>query len=83
MSGEEEHLARGKLVEREWQTKRRDYEKLQRLIKERCREAQAQWRSNQLWLAPGWRVTVPVRRMDIDDHAPRAAEVLSEFGQRQ
>jgi hypothetical protein len=63
MSDEEEHLSREELVEREWQAKRRDYEELQRLIEERCREAEARRRSTHHWLAPGWCVTVPVRRM--------------------
>ena len=63
MSGEEEHLSREELVEREWEIKRRDYEELQRLIEERCREAEARWRSTHPWLAPEWCVTVPVRWM--------------------
>src|SRR6476659_3248116 len=45
MSDEEEHLSREELVEREHQARLRDYEELQRLIEERCREAEARWRS--------------------------------------
>ena len=63
MSGEEEHLSREELVEREYQIKRREYDELQQLIEERCREAEARWRSTHHWLAPGW--SVPVRRLDI------------------
>jgi hypothetical protein len=63
MSGEEEHLSREEFVEREYQIKRREYDELQRLIDEICREAEERWRAAHPWLAPGWCVTVPVRRL--------------------
>jgi hypothetical protein len=65
MSGEEEHLSREELVEREHQARLREHEELQRLIDERCREAEARWRSTHHWLAPGWCVTVSVKFLPL------------------
>jgi hypothetical protein len=64
---EEQSLSREELVAREWQARRLEHEELQRLIEERCREAEARWRAAHPWLAPGWCVTVPVRRVAIPD----------------
>jgi hypothetical protein len=44
---------------------RREHDELQRLIEERCRLAEERWRAAHPWLAPGWCVTVPVRRLFI------------------
>jgi hypothetical protein len=55
MSGEEEHLSREELVEREYQSKRREYDEMQRLIEERCREAAIRGR-----MAQGLCANVPV-----------------------
>ena len=67
MSGEEEHLSREEVVDREYQIKRRDYDELQQLIEERCRKAEADWLAAHPWLAPDMCVMVPVRRLDIED----------------
>jgi hypothetical protein len=53
MNDEEEHLSREELVEREYQIKRRNYDELQRLIEERCREASR------------WCPTVPCLRLAL------------------
>ena len=45
----------------------REHDELQRLIEERCRLAEGRWRAAHPWLAPGWCVTVPVRRLDLRD----------------
>jgi hypothetical protein len=72
MSGEEEHLSREELVEREHQVRLRDYEELQRLIEERCREVEIRWWTAHPWLSsaephgsPGWCVSVPVPQLVI------------------
>ena len=44
-----------------------EHDELQRLIEERCRLAEERWRAAHPWLAPGWCVTVPVRRLDLRD----------------
>jgi hypothetical protein len=54
-------ISREEIVEREFEAKRREYEELQRLIDERCREAGKRWRASHPWLEPGWCVSVPVR----------------------
>jgi hypothetical protein len=38
---------------------------MQRWIEERYRLVEADWRASHPWLATGWCVTVPVRRLDI------------------
>ena len=67
MSGEEEHLSREELVEREHQARLKETEQWQRRLEERCRKAAADWRASHPWLAPDMCVTVPVRRLDLRD----------------
>ena len=67
MNGEEEHLSREELVEREHQARLRNCEEWPKRLEERCREAEARWLSTHPWLAPGMCVTVPVRLMVIED----------------
>jgi hypothetical protein len=74
MSGEEEHLSREELVDREHQARLWETEELQRLIEEPCREAEIRWWTAHSWLSSaglhgsrGWCVSVPVRLMDIED----------------
>jgi hypothetical protein len=54
-SEEEPWLSREELVEREYQIKRREYDELQRLIEERCREAAIRGR-----MAQGLCANVPI-----------------------
>jgi hypothetical protein len=65
MSGEEEHLSREELVEREYQSKRREYDEMQRLIEERCREAAIRGR-----MAQGLCANVPVPCLRIAARSP-------------
>jgi hypothetical protein len=43
----------------------RDYNRAQRRIEERCRKAEADWRTSHPWLVPDMCVTVPVLRLDF------------------
>jgi hypothetical protein len=65
--GDEEFLSREELVDRGHQARLRENEESQQRIEERCRKAEARWRAAHRWLAPGWCVTVPVRRVAIPD----------------
>ena len=65
MSGEEEFLSREELVEREHQARLRENEEWQKRLEERCRKAEARWRSTHPWVAPGWCVSVPVKFLRI------------------
>src|SRR4029077_8875934 len=58
MSGEEEHLSREELVEREHQTRLREREEWQKRLEEICREAAARQRR-----AEGLCAGVPIRRL--------------------
>jgi hypothetical protein len=73
MSGEEEHLSREELVEREHQARRRESEEWPKRLEEICREAEIRWWAAHPWLSsagphgphgahgsPGWCVSVPV-----------------------
>ena len=44
----------------------RHEQELQRGIRAECRRAEETWRKSHPWLAPGWCVTVPVRRLEIE-----------------
>jgi hypothetical protein len=48
---------------REHQAKLREHEDWPKRLEEICREAEERWRAAHPWLAPGWCVTVPVRRL--------------------
>ena len=75
MSGEEEHLSREEVVEREHQARLREHEEWPKRLEEICREAEIRWWAAHPWLSsagdrgahdsPGWCVSVPVRRLDI------------------
>ena len=66
--GEEEPwLSREEIVAREVETKRREYDELQRLIDARCLKAALDWKASHPWLAPGWCTNVPVRLAEIPD----------------
>jgi hypothetical protein len=62
---EEEPGAREELVEREYQIKRREYDELQRLIEERCREAAIRGR-----MAQGLCASVPIPCLHITARSP-------------
>lgn len=71
---EEPWLSREEIVEREHQARLREYEEWPKRLEEICREAEIRfWRAHR-WLSSagmhgsrGWCVTVPVRRLDIED----------------
>jgi hypothetical protein len=58
-------LSREEIVAREFEEKQRDYEDWPRRLDKLCREAEARWRAIHPWLAPGWCVSVPVRRLGL------------------
>jgi hypothetical protein len=70
MSGEEEHLSREELVEREHQARLRENEEWPKRLEEICREAELRWWTAHPWLSSspqrqahgshGWCVSVPV-----------------------
>jgi hypothetical protein len=68
VSGEEEHLSREELVEREHQARLREHEEWQKRLEERCRKAEADWLAAHPRLAadicgmvPVWRLYLPQR----------------------
>jgi hypothetical protein len=71
-SGEEEHLSREELVEREHQARLRGQEEWPKRLEEICREAEIRWWTAHPWLSsagphvsPGWCVSVPVPQLVI------------------
>ena len=70
MNGEEGHLSREELVEREHQARLREYEEWPKRLEEICRKAETRFWMAHPWLssaglygAQGWCVSVPVRRL--------------------
>jgi hypothetical protein len=71
MSGEERFerepcepwLSREELEARENQARLREHEDWPKRLEEICRKAEERWRAAHPWLAPGWCVTVPVKRL--------------------
>ena len=60
MSGEEEHLSREELVEREHQARLREHEEWPKRLEEICREAEIRWWAAHPWLSSaGPRMTRP------------------------
>jgi hypothetical protein len=66
MSSEDDPwLLREEIEAREHQARLRELEEWPKRLEEICREAEERWRAAHPWLAPGWCVTVPVKRLSL------------------